>query len=171
MQFGEVCIKKKLFENNKIRFDSNLRYGEDWAVLIDLLTNSDKIKLFHKQFYLYNNQNESSFLNTMTFDKLSNLMFAFSTIANMKNIRKYSDILRNTRLNLIYTTISTCIYIDQSVSEINTHIDKIFEISNKPSLYDIFNSDIVFKRKILLVSYMSTIVRTILFKIIQFNKK
>ena len=163
--------KKELFEKNKIRFNTSLKYGEDWEVLIKLVLKSKGIKLLHKQFYNYNNQNEDSFLNTMSFDKLENLMTAFSCIYRIVGIQKYIKSLENTLHNLYYISITTCIKLDNVLLDFNTHVNMLFDIFERPTVWKILRSEITIKRKAILILYRSTICRSVLYKIIKIGNK
>lgn len=72
--------KKSLFIENHISFDPELKYGEDWIVLIQLLTHSKQLCLLKEALYKYNNSNADSFLNTMSFEKQLNLISCFKKI-------------------------------------------------------------------------------------------
>lgn len=163
--------KKELFELYSIRFNTGLKYGEDWEVLIKLISKTNKTKLLHKQFYNYNNQNENSFLNTMSFDKLRNLMIAFSCIYRMVGIQEYIKVLDKTLYNLYYTSITTCNKLDNTVLEFNTHVNMLFDIFERPAIGKILRSEITIKRKVILILYRSTICRSVLYKIIKIGYK
>lgn len=72
--------KRKIFKENNIKFDSQLKYGEDWIVLIQLIMYSSRVFFLKEILYEYNNGNESSFLNTMTFQKQLNLILCYNKI-------------------------------------------------------------------------------------------
>lgn len=77
--------KKSLFIENNITFDPELKYGEDWIVLIQLLKQSKQIYLLKEALYKYNNYNSNSFSNTMSYEKQLNLILCFKKIQECCN--------------------------------------------------------------------------------------
>ncbi len=63
--------RRSIFEENGIRFDTSLVYGEDWWALAQAMYHSKSVKTISNLYgYMYNRTNETSCSNTISGDKL-----------------------------------------------------------------------------------------------------
>lgn len=63
--------RRRIFEENGIRFDTSLVYGEDWWALAQAMYHSKSVKTISNLYgYMYNRTNETSCSNTISGDKL-----------------------------------------------------------------------------------------------------
>ena len=102
-------FRKSLFIENNILFNPELKYGEDWAVLIQLLISSNKIFLLKESLYEYNNENPDSFLNTMNFKKQLNLILCLKEINKQCDGKIPEEYLKNTKHVIQFSIASTII--------------------------------------------------------------
>lgn len=74
-------FRKKLIEENDIKFDSQLKYGEDTAFLLAYLTVTNKIAYRNEYLYYYRN-NVSSAMNNKKWEGSSHGEHYFSVVEN-----------------------------------------------------------------------------------------
>ena len=65
-----TVYRRILFERNKIRFDTEIVYGEDWLALATVMSCSRSVKTLPDLYgYVYNRANEASCSNTISCEK------------------------------------------------------------------------------------------------------
>ena len=68
---GGTMYRRSLFEDNGVRFSSDITYGEDWLALGTLIYHSTSVKTLSDAWcYLYNRYNETSCTNSLNSAKL-----------------------------------------------------------------------------------------------------
>ena len=76
--------RRSLFEENNIRFDTTLVYGEDWWVLAQAIYHSRRVKTLPNLYgYIYNRSNETSCSNTISSAKLVQSLVVVKRLGEM----------------------------------------------------------------------------------------
>jgi glycosyltransferase involved in cell wall biosynthesis len=80
-----TLYRRRLFEENNIRFDTNIVYGEDWLALAQAMSHSRSVKTLSELYgYIYNRANEASCSNTISQEKF---------IQSLSVVRKLREML------------------------------------------------------------------------------
>ena len=65
-----TLYRRSLIEENNIRLDTNIIYGEDWLLLATAMHKSRSVKTLNELYgYIYNRANEASCSNTLNIEK------------------------------------------------------------------------------------------------------
>lgn len=65
-----TLYRRRLIEENNIRLDTNIIYGEDWLLLATVMHKSRSVKTLNELYgYIYNRANEASCSNTLNIEK------------------------------------------------------------------------------------------------------
>ena len=92
-----TLYRRCLFEENNIRFDTEIVYGEDWWVVTQAMYRSRKVKVLPELFgYIYNRSNETSCSNTISSAKLIQSLIITKRIGEMVG-EGYEKELKRTR--------------------------------------------------------------------------
>lgn len=79
-----TLYNRRLFEENKIRFDTDIVYGEDWWVVAQTMYHARSVKTLPELFgYIYNRSNENSCSNTISSAKLIQSLVIAKRIGEM----------------------------------------------------------------------------------------
>lgn len=88
---------RRLFEENHIRFDTEIVYGEDWWVVTQTMYHARSVKILPELFgYIYNRSNETSCSNTISSAKLIQSLVIAKRIGEMVG-EGYEKELKRTR--------------------------------------------------------------------------
>lgn len=84
----DLLIQKRLIDQYKIRFDRNIKIGEDFVFVMSLLLVSKKFVLLREQLYNYECENEDSALHNLTFDTYKETTNAILATSNFYKANK-----------------------------------------------------------------------------------
>ena len=94
---GGTIYRREIIERHAIRFDTTLRYAEDWKFLATAIYHSRSVKTLHNAWcYLYNRYNTTSCTNTISSDKLIQSMVVLNELHSMVG-RGYEREVRRAR--------------------------------------------------------------------------
>lgn len=92
-----TLYRRRLFEDNDIRFDTNITYGEDWLALAQAMSRSRRVKTLTELYgYIYNRANEASCSNTISREKLIQSLVVVRKLRDMVGDR-YAEELKRSR--------------------------------------------------------------------------
>uniref|UniRef100_UPI0040560F05 glycosyltransferase family 2 protein n=1 Tax=Alistipes sp. TaxID=1872444 RepID=UPI0040560F05 len=91
-----AIYRRRLFEDNGIRFDTNIVYGEDWLALAQAMYYSKSVKILPDLYgYGYNRLNESSCSNTISREKLIQSLVVVRELRDMVGDRYAEELTRS----------------------------------------------------------------------------
>lgn len=94
---GGTIYRREIIQRHAIRFDTTLRYAEDWKFLTTAIYHSRSVKTLHNAWcYLYNRYNTTSCTNTISSDKLIQSMVVLGELHSMVG-RGYEREVRRAR--------------------------------------------------------------------------
>ena len=135
-------FRRSLYIDNKIYFNPDIIYGEDWLVSMQLTLACKKVKTLPNHYgYLYNVFNTESCTNTMTYRKVLNQLEVLKIIKERVG-NKFRKPFRDTRCNIVndvlrsFSPEETCEYL-------LTIRDKVYFINN----WDVLWADISIRKK------------------------
>ena len=103
-----ALYRRRLFEENNIRFDHNIVYGEDWLVLAQVMCHARKVKILPNHFgYIYNRSNEASCSNTISSAKLIQSLIVTKRIGELVG-KGYEKELKRTRCYRLGLMVKMC---------------------------------------------------------------
>ncbi|MBR2333181.1 MAG: glycosyltransferase [Rikenellaceae bacterium] len=118
-------FRRAIFEQHKVRFSTQLTYGEDWLVLATILFHSSKVVTLHDaHLYIYNRGNDTSCTNTMTSGKLIQSMLVVRMFREMVGEGCYVRELSHSRCRRVGMLIKHCGH-TQTARELLAVRDKI----------------------------------------------
>lgn len=128
-------FKKKLFLDIP-QFDVNLKNGEDWIILIDLVKQASSIKILDIPLYNYNQYNVNSCVAHLDIVKIQNVLDVTSIIEQRINASQYLCELLNVRVEMAYILLriapkkqlKTCY--QYLFTHLNLRLDDIWNSSN-----------------------------------------
>ena len=92
-----TLYRRRLFEENNIRFDHEIVYGEDWWIVAQAMYRAHRVKVLPELFgYIYNRSNETSCSNTISSAKLIQSLIVAKRIGEMVGVG-YERELKRTR--------------------------------------------------------------------------
>ena len=102
--------RRSLFVDHNVVFNEEVRYGEDWIVLAQLVFHARRVKLLPRRgYYLYTRSNEHSCTNTISvaghIEALEAVEFIRREVGG-----KYESDLRRARCRLAYDFLKSCGY-------------------------------------------------------------
>ena len=92
-----TIYRRRLFEENGVRFDTNIIYGEDWLVLATAMSHSKSVKTLSDLYgYIYNRYNEASCSNTISCEKFVQSLVVVRKLREMLG-EGYAEELKRSR--------------------------------------------------------------------------
>lgn len=153
-----AIYRKNVFQTYNIFFDSNLRMGEDWVVLVHLILHSKKIKFLPLALYQYNRYNDGSCVNNFTYGKQVELIKAFLTIRNIiktnKRLEEFDESLQKTYLEILCELISVNLNSFVSATEFFRRRNVFLEQNPLPDSYTILTFNTAIKKRMVLLLCM-----------------
>lgn len=135
---GNFIVKKEIIIKNKIKFDENYKYSEDYNFLIKCLNYSDKVYYTNENIFVYRKHNLSTMAKKINFNRLDSIraieiLSGLSKIKNNQDIRNYYNIFYNMAL---IGNINELIRKDSTIEEVKKYLNllnefKIREISKR----------------------------------------
>lgn len=103
-----TLYRRNIFEDNNIRFDTDIVYGEDWWVLAQALYRARRVKTLSSLYgYIYNRSNETSCSNTISSAKLIQSLIIAKRIGDMVG-EGYEKELKRTRCYRTGVVVREC---------------------------------------------------------------
>lgn len=99
------CFFRASLLGTDIRFDTNLKNGEDWLVLVHLICRASKITIVNKPLYQYNCYNENSCIANLNPKKVSDSIKALNNMCEQVDSIKYSKAICSAKVELSYTAL------------------------------------------------------------------
>lgn len=155
MAIWGAMYKRSIFKLNKIYFDTTIRMGEDWVVLVNVILHSKNIKFLSLPLYQYNRYNEESCVNNFSFGKQLEMVKAYAMIVNILESKELTwDFGKS--LQISYLTILNDIISLHLVSSVNVDLflerrKQIQNISALPSLIGVIKSSVSIRNKLQLL--------------------
>ena len=150
-----AVYRKDIFLSNGISFDTTLRMGEDWVVLVDVILHSRKIDFLSLPLYQYNKYNENGCVNNFSYGKQMEMVRAFLTIKNILNVvggeKEFRRSLEYMNIKILNDIISLHLKGSIKVHEFIERRRWILEQSPLPSYWNILTSQTSLKNKIVLL--------------------
>lgn len=135
---GNFIVKKEIIIKNKIKFDENYKYSEDYNFLIKCLNYSDKVYYTNENIFVYRKHDLSTMAKKINFNRLDSIraieiLNDLSKIKNNQDIRNYYNIFYNMAL---IGNINELIRKDSTIEEVKKYLIllsefKIREISKQ----------------------------------------
>ena len=150
-----AMYKRSIFKLNKIYFDTTIRMGEDWVVLVNVILHSKNINFISQPLYQYNRYNEESCVNNFSFGKQLEMVKAYALIADIvENNGLTLDFSKS--LQISYQTILSDIISLHLTSFVNVkdfleRRKQIEYISALPGLISVIKSSMSIRNKLLLL--------------------
>lgn len=92
-----TLYRRSIFEENAIRFDTNIIYGEDWLVLATAMQKCSSVKTLNDHYgYIYNRFNEASCSNTLNIEKFIQSLVVVRRLREMLGVG-YEEELKRSR--------------------------------------------------------------------------
>ena len=150
-----AVYRKDIFLSNRIYFDTTLRMGEDWVVLVDVILHSKKIDFLSLPLYQYNKYNESGCVNNFSYSKQMGMVRAYLSIKNVLNVvgceKDFRKSLVYMNIKILNDIISLHLKGSIKVQEFVERRRWILEQSPLPSYWSILTSQTSLKNKIVLL--------------------
>ena len=99
-----AIYRRSLFVDNKIYFNPQVRFGEDWLVSMQVARAATTIKTLPESYcYIYNTINASSCTNTLSVSKLVEQLRVMKIMRDMlgNEASKYKSVMSTTRCKVI----------------------------------------------------------------------
>ena len=122
-----TLYRRQLLEENNIRFDTNIIYGEDWLVLATAMHKCRSVKILHELFgYKYNRFNETSCSNTINCEKFIQSLVVVRRLREMVGAG-YEEELKRSRCYRVGMLVKHfgCKATHRALSENSHRIDSI----------------------------------------------
>lgn len=143
-------FRRSLFTDNKIYFDPNIIYGEDWLVAMRLTLCSKNIKTLPNAYcYLYNVFNAGSCTNNLSPRKVVHQLEVLKIVRGMIGGNKYRKSFRDTRCNVVRDLLRS-FSPEESCEYLITVRDKIDFIDT----WDVLLADISVRKKRHLLKFL-----------------
>ena len=112
------CLFRASLIGIDIRFDTNLKNGEDWLVLVYMICKANKIAIVDKPLYQYNCYNENSCIANLNPQKILDSIKALNNICNQVDSIKYFKAICSAKVELsyIHLKISRSLEVFQHIS-------------------------------------------------------
>lgn len=147
-----ALFRRSLFTDNKIYFDPQFSYGEDWLVSMRLTLCSKNIKTLPGSVcYIYNALNMSSCTNTLSPSKVVQQLQVLKVMRGLLGDKysKYRRSIRDTRCNVVRDMLRA-FSPEESCSELALVRNKIDFIDR----WDVLISDISIRKKATLFKFL-----------------
>jgi glycosyltransferase involved in cell wall biosynthesis len=147
-----ALYRRSLFEDNNIRFNPQISFGEDWLLSMQLALVARTIKTLPESYcYIYNTINASSCTNNLSVVKLVEQLRMMKIIRGMLGDRadSYEDIMRTTRCKIVremlrfYSFRAVC----NEIKRVRTDVDFI-------TTHDISGARISWTKRLVLRSFL-----------------
>ncbi len=103
-----TLYRRNLLEDNNIRFDTTITYGEDWWVLAQAMSHARSVKTLSELYgYIYNRSNETSCSNTISSAKLIQSLIITKRIGELVS-EGYEKELKRTRCYRVGFLVKMC---------------------------------------------------------------
>ena len=123
-----TLYRRHLFEENNIRFDHEIVYGEDWWVVAQTMHRAGSVKTLPELFgYIYKRSNETSCSNTISSAKLIQSLIITKRIGEMVG-EGYERELKRTRCYRTGVIVRECGY-REAVKALSENSDRIPHIT------------------------------------------
>lgn len=134
------CVLRSSLFENEVKFNTTLTNGEDWLVLVSLVSKANRIKIINKPFYQYNRYNENSCVANLTKKKILESINALDCISDIIDSIKYNKAICTAMLKLACLAIK---------------VDNSTDVFHHKYLrfVDIFSSDNTIKEKLFVGYY------------------
>ena len=150
-----AIYRRKLFTENKIYFDTSLRAGEDWLVLVNLITKSKEVKILPIPLYYYNRYNEQGCINSFNFEKSKELLSAFCKVEELIEKSQHNNIsLTTAHITIINELLSTFIEAKTPIKEFKSHIAELNNIHHNPTIKEYISANTSIKNKLRIFLYL-----------------
>ncbi len=105
-----TLYRRRLLEDNHIRLDQSIIYGEDWLLLAQAMHKSHSVKTLTELYgYIYNRANETSCSNTISSAKLIQSLIVAKRIGELVG-EGYDKELKRTRCYRVGFMVKMCGY-------------------------------------------------------------
>ena len=145
-----TLIRRSIFEQYNIRFDSTYNYAEDWLVLLRVVCHAERVKTIPISYvYHYNLLNESNCTNNMTIQKYAcNLRLCRDILPELRG--RHLKSLHDSRLVMIremaleFGFKETCEYLIENYDQLGFYtlwdvFSANFSLTKKGVLYDFWH--------------------------------
>lgn len=150
-----VCggiFHKDIIDSQGLRFNVDLRNGEDWLFLVEYSLLCHSIKIIKTPLYYYNLFNDTSCTNTVDWDKFFEEVFAYKQIeAKLVKNEMYSHALNEARVFITIDALSVLVKLNLSISKIIEARQKLYSVIAIPEIKSIVKSRISILKKLLVL--------------------
>ena len=150
-----AIYRRRLFTENKIYFNTSLRAGEDWLVLVNLIINSKEVKILPIPLYYYNRYNEQGCINSFNFEKSKELLSAFCKVEELIEKSQHNNIsLTSAHITILNELLSTFIEAKTPIKEFKSHIAELNNIHHNPTIKEYISANTSIKNKLRTFLYL-----------------
>ena len=150
-----AIFRREVFLSNGIFFDTTLRMGEDWLVLVNVILHSKKVNFLQLPLYQYNKYNEGGCVNNFSYDKQIEMVKAYLSIKNLMCLtgceNDFKKDLENINIKILNDIISLHLNSSVMVDEFIKRWRWILTQCPLPSYWSILVSQTSLKDKIVLL--------------------
>ena len=144
-----AIYKKVLFTNNNIYFDTSLRVGEDWLVLVNLIIKSKDIKILPIPLYFYNRYNELGCMNSFNISKSKELLKALYKIKDLlgNSSQNHKISLPAAHITILNEILTTFIESKIPAETFLLYLKELGEVHPHPTIKEYISAHIPVKEK------------------------
>ena len=143
-----VCAgfyKRNIFNKYKIKFEKDIKLGEDWIVLAEFVSRAQSVVTVGTPYYKYNKYNSSSCTSILNSTQLASLVLAYKKLKSVVSECNYVCIEQSLRYSGV--KVAYQVLLSKSLdSALYNHLKKEIKLS----FIDICSSELSIKQKMLL---------------------